>query len=183
MPYIWRTIDEELDELLAGLTAVAIEGPKAVGKTATALKRAKTVYRLDDPAQAVVAAADPGRLITGAAPILIDEWQRVPESWDVVRRAVDEDPSPNRFILTGSATPTAPPTHSGAGRIVRLRMRPLSLAERGLESPSVSLRSLLSERDSPVEGKTAVTLRQYAAEIVRSGFPGLRALQGRALRA
>ena len=183
MQYITRIIDEELDELLAGLAAVAIEGPKAVGKTATALQRAKTVYRLDDPAQVELAAADPRRLITGTTPILIDEWQRVPESWDVVRRAVDADPSPNRFLLTGSAAPTAPPTHSGAGRIVRLRMRPLSLAERALESPSVSLRQLLSEKDSPLEGETAVTLRHYVQEIVTSGFPGLRALQGRALRA
>jgi len=183
MAYISRIIDAELDELLSGLAAVAIEGPRAVGKTATALERARTVYRLDDPAQAEFAAADPARLVTGSTPILIDEWQRVPASWDVVRRAVDDDPSPNRFLLTGSATPPTPPTHSGAGRIVRVRLRPLSLAERGVESPSVSLRQLLSERDSPVEGETGVTLRRYAAEIVASGYPGLRSLQGRALRA
>ena len=92
MLYRTRIIDKELDELLAGLSAVAIEGPKAVGKTATALQRAQTVYRLDDQAQANLGSADPARLVTGATPILIDEWQRVPEVWDVVRRAVDEDP-------------------------------------------------------------------------------------------
>jgi len=144
MKYIRRILDDELDELLSGLAAVSIEGPKAVGKTATALQRARTIYRLDDPAQRQLAGADPSRLATGETPILIDEWQRLPESWDAVRRAVDDDPSANRFLLTGSATPADPPTHSGAGRIVRLRMRPWSLAERGAGPPTVSLRRLLA---------------------------------------
>ena len=63
---------------------------------------------------------------------------------DAVRRAVDEDPTPNQFLITGSATPTSLPMHSGAGRIVRLRLRPLSLAERDIQSPSVSLRRLMA---------------------------------------
>ncbi len=183
MPYQRRIIDDELDELLTGLAAIAIEGPKAVGKTATALQRAKTVYRLDDKAQASLATAEPSRLISGEKPILIDEWQRVPEVWDTVRRAVDEDPSANRFLITGSATPTSPPTHSGAGRIVRLRLRPLSLAERNLEAPSVSLQLLLSGQRPPVEGQTTVQLSQYAQEILASGFPAIRPLPPRARRA
>ncbi len=182
MRYIPRILDEELDELMAGLAAVAIEGPKAVGKTATALRRARTVYRLDDPAQRELTGADPPRLATGATPILIDEWQRVPESWDIVRRAVDEDPSPSRFLLTGSLTPADPPTDSaGAGRIERLRMRPLSLAERGTGPPTVSLRQLLAGGESPAEGVTEWTLRDYTDEILRSGFPAVRQLGGRAL--
>ncbi len=181
MHYIRRILDEELDELLSDLAAVAIEGPKAVGKTATALRRARTVVRLDDPAQRELTDADPARLAMGEAPILIDEWQRLPESWDVVRRAVDDDPSPSRFLLTGSITPADPPTHSGAGRIVRLRMRPLSLAERGAGPPTVSLRRLLAGGGSPVDGATGWTLRDYADEILRSGFPALRQLGGRAL--
>ncbi len=183
MPYSRRILDDELDELLAGLAAIALEGPKAVGKTATALQRARTVYRLDDPAQAALAAADPGRLVTGISPILIDEWQRFPQSWDLVRREVDDDPSPNRFLLTGSATPITPPTHSGAGRIVRVRLRPLSLAERSLDSPTVSLGRLLAQRDSPVTGETQIGLRDYADEVVRSGFPAIRELPERARRA
>jgi len=182
MQYIPRILDEELDELLSGVAAVAIEGPKAVGKTATALRRAGTIYRLDDPAQRELTGADPARLATGATPILVDEWQRLPESWDVVRRAVDEDPSPNRFLLTGSLTPADPPTHSGAGRIVRLRMRPLSLAERGAGPPTVSLRRLLAGGGSRVEGATEWTLRNYTDEILRSGFPALRQLRGGALQ-
>ena len=183
MRYTRRILDDELDELLDGVAAVAIEGPKAVGKTATALQRAATVHRLDDPAQHAIALADPVRLLAGASPILIDEWQRLPASWDLVRAAVDENPAPNRFLLTGSANPDNPTTHSGAGRIVRIRMRPLSLAERGLEAPTVSLRGLLTGARADVSGDTGVTLRRYTEEIVASGFPAIRSLSGRALRA
>lgn len=121
--------------MLAGLPALSINGPRAVGKTRTALRRASTVYHLDDPRTLALTLADPGRLTTGDPPVLIDEWQLYPPSWDLVRRAVDENPSPGRFLLTGSATPEAPPTHSGAGRIVALRMRPMSLSERGRGAP------------------------------------------------
>lgn len=181
--YLPRCVDDELDELLRALPAVAVEGPKAVGKTETALRRAKTVFRLDDAEQRALAAADPGRLVQAERPILFDEWQRVPELWDVVRRAVDQDATPGQFLLTGSAAPTTSPTHSGAGRIVTLRMRPLSLMERGIETPSVSLRDLLQGRQPALGGRTEVTLADYAAEVVASGFPGLRDFSGRALRA
>ena len=181
--YVRRIVDTELDALLPALPALSIEGPKAVGKTETALQRAGTVYRLDDSAQRAVVEADPARLASGRSPILVDEWQRVPESWDVVRRAVDENPSPGAFLLTGSATPTDQPTHSGAGRIVTVRMRPMTLAERGVGAPTVSLDRLLAGNRPPLEGETDVSLDTYAHEIVASGFPGLRHLGGRALRA
>lgn len=181
--YQRRILDDELDELLGGLSALAIEGPKAVGKTATALQRAGTVHRLDEATQLEIARADPRLLLDGTPPVLIDEWQRVPQSWDLVRRSVDDDPSPNRFLLTGSASPTDPPTHSGAGRIVRLRMRPLSLAERGVAVPTVGLRGLMRGERPPVTGSTSVSLRDYTDEIVASGFPAVRRLRGRALRA
>ena len=181
--YLHRMVDEELDELLGALPAVALEGPRAVGKTETALRRAKTVYRLDDPAQRTISQSDPARLIDADRPILFDEWQRVPEVWDVVRRAVDDDPTPNQYLLTGSATPTVSPTHSGAGRIVTLRMRPLSLVERGVDSPTVSMRALLGGDRPGIRGHTEVSLSDYANEIVASGFPGFRDLSGRPLRA
>jgi hypothetical protein len=114
---------------------------------------------------------------------LIDEWQHVPSTWDAVRRTVDRDATPNRFILAGSAAPNEAPRHSGAGRIVSLRMRPLSLAERRLAKPTVSLRALLTGSRRPLHGKTTAGLRDYAREIVASGFPGMRHLSGRALRA
>ena len=183
MPYIERVVDEELDELLPALPAVSLEGPKAVGKTRTALRRATTTWELDDPAQRETIAADPTLITEGEPPILIDEWQRVPETWDVVRRAIDASTEPGRFLLTGSATPTERPTHSGAGRIVTLRMRPLSLAERGCEDGAVRLRDLLAGDRPRIKGTSEVGLREYTEQIVASGFPGLRHLEGRALRA
>jgi len=181
--YIPRVVDRELDELLPQLPAIALEGPKAVGKTETARRRVKTIHQLDDPAQRAIAEADPARVLSGTPPLLIDEWQRVPSVWDAVRRAVDQGSPPSQFLLTGSASPAAAPTHSGAGRIVTVRMRPLSLAERGLDAPGVSLRDLLAGDRPEVAGRTNVRLDDYVAEVVRSGLPGLRSYRGRALRA
>lgn len=180
--YIPRVVDAELDELLASLAAIALEGPKAVGKTETARRRAGSVVELDDPAQRAVAEADPAAILGGAEPVLVDEWQRVPATWDSVRRAVDRDPRAGRFLLTGSATPAAPPSHSGAGRIATLRMRPLALAERGTQEPTVSLVQLLRGGRKEVKGRSEVRLADYVTEIVRSGFPALRTLSARALR-
>ena len=171
--YVPRIVDTELD-MLAAAPAVSIEGPRAIGKTLTALRRANTAHRLDDPDQFPVLMANPRRVTTGIPPVLIDEWQRMPSSWDLVRRAVDADPSTSRFLLTGSAAPAESPTHTGAGRIITVRMRPMSLAERGLGGPTVSLRSLLQGDQGGIEGVTAVGVEQYAQEIVRSGFPQTR---------
>jgi predicted AAA+ superfamily ATPase len=182
-PYLKRVIDEELGELADSIPALAIVGPKGVGKTATASRRAATIHALDDPAQRSVARADPPRLLDDLPPILIDEWQHVPECWDLVRRAVDAGADPGRFLLTGSASLSGVETHSGAGRIVSVRMRPLALSERGLEKPSVSLRQLLRGRRPPVRGRTELRVGDYVEEILRSGFPGMRKLAGRALRA
>ena len=182
-PYLRRTVDDELDELARHLPAIALEGAKGVGKTATALERAATARRLDDPAELAIARADPRRLVNGKPPVLVDEWQRLPETWDLVRRAVDDGAGPGSFLLTGSAVPVPGPVHSGAGRIVSLRMRPMTLTERGVEQPTVSLRSLLAGDREPVAGRTAVGLDDYVREIVTSGFPGIRQLRGRALRA
>lgn len=180
--YRRRIVDDELDELAPRLAALALEGPKAVGKTETALRRSATVYRLDDPAVAEIARADPSRVVVGARPVLIDEWQRFPPTWDVVRRAVDADSTGGQFLLTGSATPPGAPTHSGAGRIATLRMRPLSLAERDLGPVSVRLADLLSGSRPQLHGESTLRVADYAYEVVASGFPGLRGLSGRALR-
>jgi predicted AAA+ superfamily ATPase len=180
--YTHRVVDSELDELLTSLPAIALEGPKGVGKTETARRRARSVIEMDDPAQQALAEADPAAVLTGDAPVLIDEWQRVPPVWDAVRRAVDREGRPGTFLLTGSATPAAPPSHSGAGRIATVRMRPLSLSERGVQEATVSLGTMLGGGRHPVGGRTDVALDDYVEEIVRSGFPGLRSLHGRGLR-
>jgi predicted AAA+ superfamily ATPase len=181
--YRRRIVDDELDELIAGLPAIVLEGPKAVGKTATALRRAATVYRLDDEAERSIAQADASRLLDGKRPVLIDEWQRLPESFDRVRRAVDAGAQAGSFLLTRSASPTEPPTHSGAGRIVQVRLRPMTLAERNVGTPTVSLRELLQGGRGPITGRTDINLERYVQEILASGFPGLRGLSDRLARA
>ncbi len=178
-----RVLDDELDDLMTGLPAIAIEGAKAVGKTATAVQRAQTAFALDDPDQRAIAAADLDRLLAVDLPVLIDEWQHVPPVWDRIRRAVDRGARPGSFLLTGSASPRDTGTHSGGGRMVSLRMRPLSLAERWPGEATVSLTELLRGGSPEVVGRSSRRLEDYTEEILRSGFPGLRALQGRPLRA
>ncbi len=174
-----RIGDSELDRMLAALPAVSIDGPKAVGKTATALRRAGAVIALDDPDEVTLLAADRARIDRMSSPVLIDEWQRYAPVWDMVRRSVDRDQSPGRFLLTGSASPKQNPTHSGAGRIVRLRMRPMSLAERALITPTVSLAALLSGERPEVGGDSSLRTEDYVEEILRSGFPAIRTLDER----
>ncbi len=94
--------------------------------------------------------------------------------WDAVRRNVDQDARPGQFILAGSASPAVAPTHSGAGRIVHLRMRPMAFSERSLTPPTISLRELLMDATVPIDGESPLTLTDYAAEITRSGFPAIR---------
>jgi len=142
--YRRRVVDDELDELVPALPAVSLEGPRGVGKTWTARLRGGSLIRLDDPRVFEVVGAQPSLLVRGTPPVVIDEWQRYPPSLDLVRRAVDEGPLGGRFILTGSATPISAPTHSGAGRIVTIRMRPMTLPERGVELPTVSVASLVA---------------------------------------
>lgn len=184
MEYLTRTTDSELDELLPGLAAIALEGAKGVGKTETARRRARTVLALDDPVERQLLSADPRRLLSATPPVLVDEWQRHPPVWDAVRRAVDADRSPGRFLLTGSATP--PPgtaIHSGAGRILPLRMRPLTLQERGVAAATVSLRHVLHGHREALEGRSTTELADYVEEILASGFPGIRDLPSRPRRA
>lgn len=176
MKYLPRSIDAVLDAYLAGLAAVALEGPKGVGKTATAVRRARTVWSLDDPAQQAVIAAHPSQALSDP-PVLIDEWQLAPSVWDAVRRAVDGDVAPGSFLLAGSTTPTpAARIHSGAGRIVSLRMRPMALQERGVTTPTVRLCDLLSGDRLPLDGATDLSLPFYAEQIARSGLPGISGL-------
>lgn len=176
-----RIAEHDLRELMSVLPAVSIEGPRAVGKTWTASRLANTVYALDDPAVLAEVAADPHLLTRGEPPILIDEWQRFPASWDIVRRSVDLDFSPGRYILTGSARPEHRPAHSGAGRIVTLRMWTTTLSERYPDHATVSLAALLSGDQAEVTGHCGLNAADYADEIVSGGFPAWRGVTGRAL--
>ncbi len=184
MAYQRRVVDDELDELFTQLPAIAIDGAKGVGKTSTAEERAFGLVKLDSKAVREGVAADPESILRRPLPLLIDEWQKVPEVWDVVRRAVDADRAPGRFLLTGSATPEPRATaHSGAGRITRLRMRPMTLSERGVAEPTITMRELLRGDRPELHGTSDLRLADYASEIVAPGLPGLRGLSPRATRA
>ena len=88
-----------------------------MGKTASAERRAKTVFQLDTQTHRQLAEADPAQLLGADPPVLLDQWQHVPAVWDSVRRAVDQDPRPNRYLLAGSMAPTSAPT-SGEGDVL-----------------------------------------------------------------
>ena len=181
MEYRRRVVDAELDELFPFVPAIAIDGPKAVGKTTTAAQRAAEVVELDSRSVRSAYEADPSILATRPRPLLLDEWQKVPEVWDVVRRLADKDPVGGQFLLVGSAAAAPSATaHSGAGRIGRLRMRPMTLTERGVSQPSVSLTDLLSGGMPRLDGACELGLAEYTHEIVASGFPALRSLSPRA---
>ncbi len=172
--YLRRTLDATLDTLLPLAPAIAIDGPKGVGKTGTAQRRARSSWFLDLAEFRALAEADPYFRSVPAGTFLLDEWQRVPQTWDVVRRQVDAGAPAGRFLLTGSASPArGVDTHSGAGRILSLRMRPMALHERGCVQPTVSLGQLMVGEQEPLGGETDFTLVDYAAAIVSSGFPGI----------
>ncbi|MDR0945983.1 MAG: DUF4143 domain-containing protein [Bifidobacteriaceae bacterium] len=174
MEYVPRLLDAFLEDALTALPAIAVDGPKAVGKTATASRHAGAVLSLDDDPTAQSLREDPDLINRLPRPLLIDEWQYWPPIWDKVRHAVDTAGAAGLFLLSGSATPKEKPKHSGAGRIVHVRLRPFTLAERQLEPPTVSLKELLAGRQEPLTGRTDVTVEQYAEEIVRGGLPALR---------
>jgi uncharacterized protein len=154
--------------------AVVIEGPKACGKTATARQVAASEVLLDVDANARRAiAVDPSLVLEGPTPRLFDEWQLEPEIWNHIRRTIDDRSMPGQFILTGSAVPTDDlMRHTGAGRITRLRMRPMSLFETGQSTGVISLADLFEGdfRPSPDPGSTVADL---AREIAIGGWPGL----------
>ena len=173
--YLPRIIDRQLDRLLAGLSAVAVEGPKAVGKTVTARRRVATAVSLDDTTEVTLMRDDQHRLDRLAKPLLIDEWQHFPPVWDRVRHEVDAGATPGTYLLAGSSFPADAPKHSGAGRIVTVRMRPLSLAERQISDPTVSLATMLAGT-ADLDGECALDLDDYTNEITASGFPAIRSL-------
>ncbi len=177
LDYQARVVDEELRQRLKTSGAVLVEGPKACGKTETARQVATSEVLLDvDEGARAAVAIDPNLVLAGDTPRLIDEWQVEPRLWNHVRRAVDERKEPGQFVLAGSAVPADDATrHSGAGRIGRLRMRPMSLFESGLSDGSISLRDLL-EGGRAESGDTGVGLTDLTEAIARGGWPALQGL-------
>lgn len=179
MGYRSRVVDDELEKRLRSIGAVLIEGPRACGKTETARQLAASEVLLDiDEAARRAADVDPGLILAGPTPRLIDEWQVEPRIWDHVRREVDRRDELGQFILTGSAQPTDDETrHTGAGRFSRLLMRPMSLFELGVSNGAVSLSRLMDGVDAEA-ADPGLELRDVADALCRGGWPGLRRLEG-----
>ena len=170
--YMPRLIDEHIDTLMTVFGAVQIDGPKYCGKTWTAKAHSNSEIRLDSKENRALANADPSLVLKGEMPRLIDEWQEVPSIRDDVRRIIDESGNEaGQFILTGSSVPPRNSyTHSGAGRIARVRMRPMSLFEMGLSDGRVSLKTLFSGKSvETFEIKSA--LDSLATYLSRGGWP------------
>ena len=174
--YIPRIVDAAVERYLATMGAVCIEGPKWCGKTWASSYHSNSEFLVGNPdnnfQNRALAEMSPALVLEGETPRLIDEWQEVPPLWDAVRYTVDQRGKKGQFILTGSATPKRKGVlHSGAGRIGKLRMRPMSLYESGDSSGKVSLHELCEGKLTPaITGE--VDLRTLARLTVRGGWPG-----------
>lgn len=172
--YLPRVVDREVERALSASPAVVIEGPRACGKTWTGKRHARSEVPFDDVFENRLAAQiAPREVLEGPVPRLLDEWQLAPGVWDAMRRVCDDRGHKGQFILTGSADPPDDATrHTGTGRIIRVRMRPMSLFESGESSGSISLGGLLaSERASAPA--SPLELADIVESACRGGWPGL----------
>ena len=170
-----RVVDDEIPAVLGAARAVLIEGPKACGKTWTGRRFARSALFLEErPDLWEIATQVRGLLLEGATPRLLDEWQRVPELWHLVRAECDRRGLPGQFILTGSAVPPDDLTrHSGAGRIGRVRMRPMSLYEMRLSGGEASVGQMLKRLRAwePPEVDVGVEVPDLVQAACRGGWP------------
>lgn len=181
--YKQRIADVLLERKLAGKGAVLIDGPKWCGKTTTARQIARSELDLGDSSVLTNAKTalqvNPSMLTNGNTPRLIDEWQTIPQLWDIVRSEVDKRQSFGQFVLTGSSVPPEQEEiqHSGTGRIARVSMRPMSLWESGESTGMVSLADLFE--DKPLEPQSnPLDLEKIAFLICRGGWPQATFLTG-----
>lgn len=175
--YNYRIVDSLLQDKLEAKGAVLIEGPKWCGKTTTATQKAASILHMDNPTEKdqnlALAKLNPLRLLKGAAPRLIDEWQIAPTLWDSIRYEVDQREEMGQFILTGSAVPadTKEINHSGTGRFSWLMMRPMSLYESKESTGEISLKELFDENTN-IDGENPNDIEKLAFLICRGGWPG-----------
>ena len=169
--YVPRLVDSLVERKLADFGALEIQGTRWSGKSWTASAFANSVTRVDEGID--LYEEDPALALLGERPHAIDEWQDVPSIWNRVRHDIDDASNePGQFLLTGSSTPSEDESrHSGAGRISRVRMRTMTLAERGLSTAKVSLRALFEGRFAPSENHAS--LEDYASWICHGGWPAL----------
>lgn len=179
----YREVEATLAEMLATHPAVWITGPRACGKSTTARQFARTVVQLDQPGTAAAFEADPDAALRGlAAPVLIDEWQVAPGVLGAIKRAVDADPSPGRFVVTGSARAALDtPTWPGTGRLVHLPMWGMTQGEIDASSAAEPFIDRFAAGAEILAPTSPPDLRDYLERALRGGFPepALR-LSGRA---
>ena len=166
-----RLLDDILKRKLKAFGALEVAGTKFCGKTWSSLAQGASIIHIDDDATKQMVELDVSLALEGARPHIIDEWQDVPKIWDAVRRRVDDQANvKGQFILTGSSTvDMAAVSHSGAGRIARVQMRPMSLFESGHSTGSISLGALFEGEFSQQAVQTDV--RQLAELICQGGWP------------
>lgn len=169
--YVPRLVDSLVERKLADFGALEIQGTRWSGKSWTASAFANSITRVDEGID--LYEEDPALALLGERPHAIDEWQDVPSIWNRVRHDIDDASNePGQFLLTGSSTPPEDESrHSGAGRISRVRMRTMTLAERGLSTAKVSLRALFEGKFAPSENHAS--LEDYASWICHGGWPAL----------
>lgn len=170
-----RIADKILSDKLEAKGAVLIQGAKWCGKTTTASQQAKSILYMQNPRDKKqnmeLAQIDPGLLLEGKTPRLIDEWQIAPQLWDAIRFEVDQRDAFQQFILTGSSVPANMDltSHSGTGRITRMLMRPMSLYESEDSNGSVSLKELFEGKK--IATKSDLDIKTLAYLICRGGWP------------
>lgn len=168
-----RAADRLIRELLTELPALLIVGPRATGKTTTASRHSATIIRLDRSGEAAAFRADPDAALRGLAePVLLDEWQAAPGVLGAVKRAVDGDPRPGRYLLTGSVRADLDaPTWPGTGRLVRVPLVGMTVAEQRGHPETVPLLDRLARGDDLTVPPDTPDLRGYIELAIRSGFP------------
>ncbi|PLS29192.1 ATP-binding protein [Bifidobacterium parmae] len=167
-----RIVDAQIERYQRIFGAVEVTGTKWCGKTWSARAHASSITYVDRGNNLAVARADPSLMLLGDRPHVIDEWQLVPAIWDEVRHHVDDDSGKEgQWLLTGSSTPRqrSLPQHSGAGRIGRIRMNPMSLMESGLSTGAVSLQALFDHEFEAAN--TAMDTEALLDAVCRGGWP------------
>jgi uncharacterized protein len=173
--YVPRIVDGLLDELLASFPAISLVGPRAAGKTTTAVRRGGTVLRLDRPEVRQSVAASPDAMLAGLRPpVILDEWQEVPELLGAVKRSVDENPAPGRYILTGSVRAELQNrVWPGTGRLLQIPMYGMSVREilrRASTSPFID-RVIAGGTDAVTAPDDALNVRGYLDLMLAGSFP------------